>query len=225
MRVGMRKGPKPKHCSKQHRPGVTALHYKPTSSFPKVTLSNVNCGWQCSLDISLWTGVKENIINIWSQKFFLQGAGNFTFSFIIEHSVLILRLVSTCQSLRVSTNYITDQHSFFQNNNNIQPFSSLPPFLFISFLTSLIMWLTVHPVRQEQSPVMWWQVPPFWQGQRCSHWGPWLPEGQRSPQLSPHMSRVKCLRHIACVRLQFFASTKKHSKSTFFSPAKKKSKE
>lgn len=47
---------------------------------------------------------------------------------------------------------------------------------------------TVHPAGQEQSPVMWWHVPPFWQGQLCSQWKPWLPEGHRSPQLS-HASR------------------------------------
>lgn len=48
-----------------------------------------------------------------------------------------------------------------------------------------IVWPTVHPAGQEQSPVMWWHVPPFWQGQLCSQWKPWLPEGHRSPQLSP----------------------------------------
>lgn len=45
-------------------------------------------------------------------------------------------------------------------------------------------WPTVQPAGQEQSPVMWWHVPPFWQGQLCSQWKPWLPEGHRSPQLS-----------------------------------------
>jgi len=42
---------------------------------------------------------------------------------------------------------------------------------------------TVHPAGQEHSPVMWWQTPPFWHGQRSSHWAPWLPGGQRSSQL------------------------------------------
>lgn len=100
------------------------------------------------------------------------------FSFIMEHSVSIKALDMSVSALEMWT------------------------FCFCCFLLCFIkqQWYptfilaqaptppppTVHPEGQEQSPVMWWHVPPFWQGQRCSQWGPWLPEGQRSPQLSAH---------------------------------------
>lgn len=64
---------------------------------------------------------------------------------------------------------------------------------FVLFLNTFLKH-TVHPAGQEQSPVIWWHVPPFWHGHRFSHWGPWLPEGQRSPQLLER--RVKYFRHI-----------------------------
>lgn len=42
---------------------------------------------------------------------------------------------------------------------------------------------TTQPAGQEHAPVTWWHVPPFWQGQRCSHRGPCFPGGQGSLQL------------------------------------------
>lgn len=126
-----------------------------------------------------------------SRNFFLQGANNPTF--------LIYNWTQNIDpKVHVNMSLVTFQYKLcctskrFSRNNNTQPISSVWPFLLISF-PPLLMWPTVQPAGQEQSPVIWWHVPPFWQGQRCSHWGPWLPEGQRSPQLSPHKSRVKCL--------------------------------
>ncbi len=75
-------------------------------------------------------------------------------------------------------------------------FYSLSHFPFVPHFSTLscVQLLTIHPAGQEHSPVMWWQVPPFWQGQRCSHCGPWLPEGHRSPQLPNHKSKHLKLR-------------------------------
>lgn len=90
-----------------------------------------------------------------------------------------------------STHQLCNLIPFFQGHCR-QPIIFLSGFSsFIAFLQ--LVWPTVQPEGQEQSPVMWWHVPPFWQGHRCSHWDPWLPKGQRSPQLPAHEPKVKCL--------------------------------
>lgn len=141
---------------------------------PKEPLHIIDCGGSCSLDTTLRTGVWESLHNLFSP------AGSRE-----SHTLIYNWTQHIDQSLNMSVSAV---------ETTLETFSSWTrtPFFILSAFPPLLEWPTVHPEGQEQSPVMWWQVPPFWQGQRCSQWGPWLPEGQRSPQLSPHTSqRVK----------------------------------
>lgn len=110
---------------------------------PKVTLYIVDCGWPCSLDITMWTGVWESMHNLPTRNssfVFYQGVENPTTSFIIEHSILIKVYVLHMWDTAVKTTL--DINCFSGTSTISNPFlpsglsSSLPSHLCLRDLPS-----------------------------------------------------------------------------------------
>lgn len=114
---------------------------------------------------------------------FLHGSLSFIPSHVIHSSISHHLFPSPSFSLNLFPHPLVPIHLL------ILSIISLVTFLLLVFQQLYAVSLTVQPAGHEHSPVMWWQVPPFWQGQRCSHWVPWLPDGQRTPQLPQHKNK------------------------------------